>query len=712
MDRLKCEIERVTYANADSGWAVMKVTAQGYNVPVTLVGALADVAPGATLEVEGEWRVDPRFGRQFVASGWQEVMPATTEGLVRYLGSGMLYGVGPHFARLIVERFGMETLQVLDNDIGRLLEIPNIGKKKLDRIASGWERQKGVRCVSLFLQQHGVSATYAAKIYGVYGDDTVARVKSDPYRLADEVWGIGFRYADGIAASLGYVKDDPRRLRSGLLHTLTRMAESEGDVYLERDQLTAYAATLLGVDGDAVSTALEAAVSGNDVIADGSAIYLPYYYHAEWGSARRLLAMVATECDMTGDEAGEYINKVVAQSQRKGVEYDEAQIDAVRMALTHHVMVLTGGPGTGKTTTTRAIIDAFTAAGRKIRLAAPTGRAAKRMAEATGMEAVTLHRLLEYSPAGGYGRDEDNPLDGEVLIVDECSMIDLMLFYRVLRALPEGMRLVMVGDIDQLPSVGAGNVLRDIIASEVVPVTCLSRIFRQAQTSRIIMNAHAINHGRMPDMSNGRDTDFFFINVADTSKLADTVCALVADRLPKAYGVHPKEIQVLTPMHKGDAGAIALNMLLQERLTPGSGGVEGGGRVYRRGDKVMQIRNNYDKNVFNGDIGFVTEIDCKSRTLTVDFDGNRVEYESSDLDELTLAYGVTIHKSQGCEFEVVVIVVTRRHAVMLQRNLLYTAITRARKICVLVGDMAGVSMAVDNACASSRHSRLADRLRG
>lgn len=711
MERLKCEIERVTYANADSGWAVMKVSVPGYNVPVTLVGPLADVTAGATVEVEGEWKTDPRFGRQFAASSWQEVMPATTEGLVRYLGSGMLYGVGPHFARLIVDRFGMDTLQVLDNDIERLLETPKLGKKKLERIAASWERQKGVRSVSLFLQQHGVSATYASKIYGVYGDDTVARVKSDPYRLADDVWGIGFRYADGIATSLGYVKDDPRRLRSGLLHTLTRRGESEGDVYLERDSLIAQAAALLGVEGDAVSAALDVAVREKDVIADGEAVYLPYYYHAERGSARRLLAMVATESDIDSDEAEEYINKVEAMSRRKGVEYDEAQIEAVRMALTRHVMVLTGGPGTGKTTTTRAIIDALTAAGRKIRLAAPTGRAAKRMAETTGMEAVTLHRLLEYSPVGGYGRDEDNPLEGDVLIVDECSMIDLTLFYRVLRALPVDMRLVMVGDIDQLPSVGAGNVLHDIIASGRVPVTRLTRIFRQAQTSRIIMNAHAINRGCMPDMSNGRQTDFFFINVADTSKLGETVCGLVAERLPKAYGVHPKDIQVLTPMHKGEAGAIALNMLLQERLTPGGDEVEAGGRVFRRGDKVMQIRNNYDKNVFNGDIGFVTDVDRKGRTLTVDFDGNRVEYESSELDELTAAYGVTIHKSQGCEFDVVVIVVTRRHAVMLQRNLLYTAITRARKICVLVGDMAGVRMAVDNACASSRNSRLCARLR-
>ena len=558
----------------------------------------------------------------------------------------------------------------------------------------------------LFLQGFGVSTAYAAKIYRQYGKESIDKVKENPYRLADDIWGIGFKTADGIARKMGYEMNDERRLRSGLIYTLNQLAD-EGHCYAEEQQLIATARQLLEADEECIRTAMTHAIETEDLMLDGTGIYLPPFYYAECGTANRLSTLVHTK------EVGSIFTACfdLAKLQREtGIEYDEVQVEAIRQAIASKVMVLTGGPGTGKTTTTKAIITALQSAGMRILLAAPTGRAAKRMSEATGMEAKTIHRLLEYNPQDGYKRNDENPLEGDALIVDECSMIDIILMNNLTKALPTTMRLVLVGDIDQLPSVGAGNVLRDIIDSGVIPVVRLTRIFRQAQSSRIVMSAHAINRGCFPDISNGQHTDFFFMKQEEPEKVAETIVSLVRDRLPKAYRQPTANIQVLTPMQRGVVGAANLNMALQQALNHNTAALVRGGYTYKEGDRVMQLRNNYDKDVYNGDLGYVHSMDMEERTLTVDFDGQLVEYEVSELDELTLAYATTIHKSQGSEYPIVVMPVLMTHYVMLQRNLIYTGITRAKKICVLVGQTKALAYAIHNMKVLKRNTRLKERL--
>lgn len=550
-----------------------------------------------------------------------------------------------------------------------------------------------------------MSTAYAAKIYRQYGKESIDKVKENPYRLADDIWGIGFKTADGIARKMGYEMNDERRLRSGLIYTLNQLAD-EGHCYAEEEQLIATAKQLLEADEECIRTAMTHAIETEDLMLDGTAIYLPPFYYAECGTANRLSTLVNTK------EAGSFFTARfdLAKLQREtGIEYDEVQVEAIRQAIASKVMVLTGGPGTGKTTTTKAIISALQSAGMRILLAAPTGRAAKRMSEATGMEAKTIHRLLEYNPQDGYKRNDENPLE-DALIVDECSMIDIILMNNLTKALPTTMRLVLVGDIDQLPSVGAGNVLRDIIDSGVIPVVRLTRIFRQAQSSRIVMSAHAINRGGFPDISNGQHTDFFFMKQEEPEKVAETIVSLVRDRLPKAYRQPTANIQVLTPMQRGVVGAANLNMALQQALNHNTAALVRGGYTFKEGDRVMQLRNNYDKDIYNGDLGYVRSVDMEERTLTVDFDGQTVEYEASELDELTLAYATTIHKSQGSEYPIVVMPVLMTHYVMLQRNLIYTGITRAKKICVLVGQTKALAYAIHNMKVLKRNTRLKERL--
>ncbi|WP_303020786.1 SF1B family DNA helicase RecD2, partial [Muribaculum intestinale] len=689
------------------GWSVMKVKVKGYDNLVTLTGSLLDVPVGSVLLVDGDWRVDPKYGQQFVAQSWTEVMPATLYGIEKYLGSGLVKGIGPAYAKAIVSRFGLETIDVIENDIERLLEVPRLGKKPMEKIRDSWEKQKDIKEVMLFLQGHGVSPTFAAKIYRKYEKESIAKVKENPYQLADDIWGIGFKTADSIASKMGYEKNDPRRCRSGILYALNELAE-EGHVYAEPEQLVEAASKLLEAEETPVRHALASMMEAKDVIADNDVIYLPPFYHAENGSARRLQSLLSDTSLFNSDIAAEPEAEYGAKSG--DIVYDEVQQEAIQKALDSKVMVLTGGPGTGKTTTTQGIIAAFKARHMSILLAAPTGRAAKRMTEATGMEAKTIHRLLEYNPMDGYKRNDENPLEGDALIVDECSMIDILLFYNLMKAIPSNMRLILVGDIDQLPSVGAGNVLRDIIDSQQIPVVRLTRIFRQAQSSRIVMNAHAINAGQFPNIRNGLDTDFFFINQEDADEMVKLIIGLVRDRLPKKYGYPPKEIQVLTPMQRGTVGAGNLNIELQNALNPAGPSLARGGYTFRQGDKVMQIRNNYDKNVFNGDIGYITAVDTNERTLTVTFDSRLVEYDISELDEIVLAYAVTIHKSQGSEFPVVVMPVTMKHFVMLQRNLIYTGITRAKKICVLVGTTKALAYAIKQNTVSKRNTKLKERL--
>ena len=707
MEKIKCTIERITFQNPENGYSVLQTTIKGYREEQTVVGIFHEVTVGAVLTVEGNWRVDKRYGRQFAAEKWTEELPADIVGIEKYLGSGLVKGIGPKMAKLIVKHFGLETFEVIENDADRLLEVPGIGKGRVGKIRDSWEKQKDVKDIMVFLQGHGVSSTYAAKIYKQYGKDSIEKVQNNPYCLADDIWGIGFKTADGIAEKLGYEKNDSRRCRSGILYTLSKLSE-DGHVYSEREQLIKSAKELLQADEEPITQVLDQMIASEDLMLDEEAIFLPPFYYAEVGVANKLRRLIETPMGNIFDNGGTVTDDV---SQRQGqIEYDEVQLSAIRKAIGSKVMVLTGGPGTGKTTTTLGIIASFETLGQRILLAAPTGRAAKRMSEATGKEAKTIHRLLEFNPAEGYGRNDENPLDGDVLIVDESSMIDIILMNSLLKAVPLSMRLILVGDIDQLPSVGAGNVLRDIIDSGAVPVIRLTRIFRQAQSSRIVTNAHKINQGTFPDISNGRHSDFFFIKQEDPEQAARDIVNIVKNRIPKAYGYSTNDIQVLAPMQRSVVGATNLNIALQEAINPVGDSLSRGGFRYRRGDRVMQIRNNYDKDVFNGDIGTVEHVDMEERTLTVSFDGNSVEYEDSELDELTLAYATTIHKSQGSEYPVVVMPLLMTHFVMLQRNLVYTGITRAKKICIIVGTTKALAYAIHNMVVLKRNTRLKERL--
>lgn len=705
MIKIRAVIEHITYQNSENGYSILKGKVKDHNDLVTLVGTMLEVPVGSVLLCEGDWKIDRKYGKQFIVQSFEEVMPATVYGIEKYLGSGLVKGIGPKFAQLIVRQFGTDTIEVIETDIERLYEVPGIGKKRVEKIRENWEKQKDIKNVMLFLQGYGVSTAYAAKIYRCYGKESIDKVNENPYRLADDIWGIGFKTADGIANKMGYEKNDLRRCKSGLTYTLSQLSD-EGHVYAEQEQLLKSAMELLEADQDPIVQAMKEMVETEQLIMDGDVIYLPPFYYAEIGTANNLKGLM----NCMGKKAAPIQPNMEAITLQTGIEYDEVQVAAIRQAVNSKVMVLTGGPGTGKTTTTQGIIAALKTMGYSILLAAPTGRAAKRMSEATGMEAKTIHRLLEYNPADGYKRNDENPLEGDVLIVDECSMIDILLMNNLVKALPETMHLILVGDIDQLPSVGAGNVLRDIIDSERVPVVRLTRIFRQAQTSRIVMSAHAINEGKFPDISNGKDTDFFFIKNDDADAVATAIVDLVKNRLPKGYHMPLSKIQVLTPMQRGVVGSANLNLILQEALNPTKEGLSRGGYNFRKGDRVMQIRNNYDKEVFNGDLGYIESVNQEDRTLMVNFEERLVEYEVSELDELSLAYATTIHKAQGSEYPIVVMPVLMKHYVMLQRNLIYTGITRAKKVCVLIGSTKALAYAIHNLTVSNRNTKLKERL--
>ena len=721
MTKLRCVVERITYQNPENGYSVLKVHVKGYEDLVTVVGNLLDANVGSVLLMDGDWKVDSRYGRQFMAQKWEETLPATVYGMEKYLGSGLIKGVGPKYAKKIVQKFGVDTFAVIEDNIELLIEIPGIGSKRIRMIAESWERQKEVKNIMLFLQEHGVSTAFAAKIYRQYGNESIAVMKENPFRLADDIWGIGFKTADGIAEKLGFGRETYVRLRSGIMYTLSELAD-EGHVYAEREQLTQKAAALLEAEESRIVMTMDQMLKDKDLIREEDAIYLPPFYFAEVGTAGKLKKLAS---EPAGDRLWAQLLKARRETgndrlsvdvgrieQTVNMKYDEIQADAIRQAAMAKVMVLTGGPGTGKTTTTQGIIAAYRAYGLKILLAAPTGRAARRMTEATGLEAKTIHRLLECKPPEGYGKNEENPLEGDVLIVDECSMIDIIMMNSLLKAIPANMRLVLVGDIDQLPSVGAGNVLRDIIDSGCFPVIRLTRIFRQALTSRIIRNAHRINAGQMPDISNGKETDFFFLQREEPEEAVAEVVRLVKEKLPRYYRTPSSMIQVLTPMQRGVVGATNLNLVLQEAVNPQGEGLRRSGFVFRAGDKVMQIKNNYDKEIFNGDIGIIESVDLTERTLSVNFDNRKIVYDATELDELVHAYATTIHKVQGSEYQIVVMPVLMNHYVMLQRNLIYTGITRAKKILVMVGTKKALSYAVRNVTVTRRNTMLTERLGG
>ena len=748
MMKIRCVVERITYQNPENGYTILKCRVKDYTELVPVVGSLLDANVGSVLLVEGNWKVDTKYGRQFIAENWEETLPATVYGMEKYLGSGLIKGVGPKFAKRIVQKYGVNTFAVIEDNVQLLIEVDGIGSKRVKMIAESWERQKEVKNIMLFLQEHQVSSSFAAKIYKQYGNESIAVMKENPYQLADDIWGIGFKTADQIAEKLGFGKESYVRLRSGLMYTLSELS-NDGHVYAEKQQLIDKASELLEASAENIIMTMDEMLKKEELILEKNilkrdqeenlitAIYLPPFYYAEVGVAGKLKKIASAPA---GDRM--YVKLMEARKatgntelsvdveriqEKVGMTYDEIQADAIRRAATAKVMVLTGGPGTGKTTTTQGIIAAYRAYGLQVLLAAPTGRAAKRMTEATGLEAKTIHRLLECKPPEGYQKDEENPLEGDVLIIDECSMIDIVLMNSLLKAIPPSMRLILVGDIDQLPSVGAGNVLRDIIDSDAFPVIRLTRIFRQAQSSRIVMSAHRINEGKLPDLSNGKATDFFFMENDDAEAAVPQIVNLVQKKLPNYYHVEPSQIQVLTPMQRGVVGATNLNLSLQEALNPpeheifmrGRGAVtvqkdclRRSGFAFRADDKVMQIKNNYDKEVFNGDIGMIESVNAEDRSLKVNFDGRSIEYDVTDLDELVHAYATTIHKAQGSEYPIVVMPILMNHYVMLQRNLIYTGITRAKKILVMVGSKKALSYAIRNVTVTKRNTLLKERLQG
>lgn len=716
---LEGTLERLTFQNEENGYTVARVIPKGKSNEVTVVGTLTGVNIGELLHLEGIWTSHPQYGRQFEVRSFSVHYPATTEGLRKYLGSGLVRGVGPVTASRIVEYFGVTILDVIESTPHRLREVPGIGAHRVETITRAWEEQKQIKEIMMFLQGHGVSTSLAVRIYKKYGQDSIGVVRGNPYQLAREVFGIGFRTADKIARQMGIALSAPTRLQAGLLFTLSTLCD-DGHCYATREQLLQEAVRLLEVEQSACEEQLVALIQQDDLIAEdtpeGQAIYLPPFFMAERGVSSRLRRIQLSSRDRLSDfQSTDWERAFSWLAKQNPITLTELQKEAVRMALTNKVSILTGGPGTGKSTITGSIIKMIQSRRNSVLLAAPTGRAAKRLSEATGLEAKTIHRLLEFKPGGGslFLKDQKNPLDADLIIIDETSMVDILLMNHLLNAIDQGSHLLLVGDVDQLPSVGPGNVLRDLIASEVIPVTRLQTIFRQAEDSFIIVNAHRINRGEMPIFSqNARD--FFLFQEKDPQKAAAWVFDLVSKRIPDKFGFKPAgDIQVLSPMHRGAVGVGELNEKLQEGLNPPSptkNDFRHGHRVFREGDRVMQIRNDYERQVFNGDMGWITAIDLEEGLVSIDFDGRSVQAELAQLDELVHAYAVSIHKAQGSEFPVVVIPLLPQHYLMLQRNLLYTAVTRARKLVILVGTKQAIAMAVKNNRIASRNTRLACRL--
>nr|MBN1228749.1 ATP-dependent RecD-like DNA helicase [Anaerolineae bacterium] len=731
---LEGTVERVTYYNEENGYSVVRIrptsnlslwSAVDENGLITVVGYLPELNPGENLEIEGTWQTHTNYGRQLQAINVRQVAPATVEGIRRYLGSGLIKGIGPKTAERIVGHFGLETLDILDHDTDRLYEVDGVGPHRVRLITRAWAEQQEIKRVMLFLQSHKVSTSLAVKIYKNYGDAAIQLVEEDPYRLARDIFGIGFRTADQIAQNLGLTPDHPRRLEAGLVYTLNQAAD-EGHVYLPRQKLIAMAASLLEVAEEDILPAVERAESAELVIQDhaidiydendapDSAVYLPAFYYSEIGSARRLRMFLETPVSRINNEPQpDWLMLIGQAASQSSTLLTGQQRGAVHGALTHKVSIITGGPGTGKTTTLQMLIAVLKAAGRTFALASPTGRAAKRLSEAAGHPARTIHRMLGYSPARGFLHNEDDPIPADMIIVDECSMLDQFLAYALLRAVDARSHLVMVGDVDQLPSVGAGDVLRDVIASGEVPVTRLDTIFRQAEDSLIIQNAHRINQGLQPLFPDSAQ-DFFLFSIADDpERAADLVVDIVQNRVPNRFGYHPLEdIQVIVPMYRGAVGVSALNERLQQALNPPGRPAEQrlGGRIFRVGDKVLQMRNNYDKEVFNGDVGHIRSFDMAQQEMNIVFDDRLVTYDWLEAHELTHAYAISVHRSQGSEYPVIVMPIVTQHYMLLQRNLLYTAVTRAKELVILVGSKRAIAIAVKNNEVSKRYTALERRL--
>lgn len=715
LQTLEGTLERVTFQNEENGYTVAKVIPRGKAYEVTVIGTLTGVNVGESLRLRGMWTEHPRYGKQFQVRDYVVQLPATLEGLRKYLGSGLIRGIGPVNAGRIVDVFGLQTLDVIEHNVNRLREVPGIGEKRAASVAVAWEEQKQIKEIMLFLQSHGVSTGLAVKIFKQYGDEAIAIVQENPYRLAKDIWGIGFKTADKVARQMGVAHDAPQRIEAGLRYVLGTFSD-EGHCFATRLQLLDAATQILEVPTAGCEPALEGLLQQEELIAEDEAIYLPPFFRAEASVAAKLRLLLRSPRDrLEIFTAVDWDRAFTGLDARNDFKLAEAQRRAVRMALTHKVAILTGGPGTGKTTITRAIIQLLQSKGCSVLLAAPTGRAAKRLSELTGLEAKTLHRLLEYKPAQGnrFLRDSENPLDTDLIIVDEASMIDILLINHLLQAVEAGSHLLLVGDGDQLPSVGPGNVLQDLIASTVIPVTRLETIFRQADDSFIIVNAHRINHGELP-LFPPETRDFFLFHQEDPEQATELVLDIVARRIPAKFGLDARrDVQVLSPMHRGPAGVSALNRRLQEVLNPPAADktqITHGSRILRTGDRVMQIHNDYERQVFNGDMGYIIAIDLEDQTVTIAFDDTTALYEFSELDAIVHAYAVSIHKAQGSEFPAVVLPLLTQHYMMLQRNLLYTGVTRARSLVVLVGGVRAIAIAVRNDKIARRNTRLAQRL--
>jgi len=744
METLNGSVERITYYNPENGYSVLRIRPEQRRLPglsrdglVTITGNLPELTPGEYLKLRGQWVNHPKHGLQFQVEVCEQTTPATLAGIRRYLGSGMIKGIGPHLSERIVAHFGERTLQIIEEQPELLRQVPDIGPVRARRIAAAWEEQKQVKEIMLFLHSYGVSTNLAIKVFKQYGDEALQVVQSDPYRLATDIYGVGFKTADRIAQALGLPADHPSRLEAGVVYGLNQ-ASDDGHVFMPGQELMERAASLLDLSVDVLPPALERLDLAGRVrreilplpasgqgIAQGAppaslseattaygveAVYLAPLYHSEISVAERLRSLAGALPSRLSDLPPAFVALDPSLSPE--------QQAAIRTALSHPVSVLTGGPGTGKTTALKALIVALESARKRYALASPTGRAAKRLSQATGRSASTIHRLLAFTPGEGFKHNAENPLEVDMLVVDEASMLDLYLANHLFKALRPGAHLLLVGDVDQLPSVGAGDVLRDVIASDVAPVTRLSVIFRQAAHSQIITNAHRINQGQMPIFSTAQDGqrgDFFLFSAESPEEAADWVEQVVCKRIPEKFDLHPRdEIQVLSPMYRGPAGVNALNERLQASLNPPSIGKPEKrlfGQILRPGDKLMQTQNNYDKDVYNGDIGYLFAINPLEQSLTVDFEGRAVPYDWSEADQLVLAYAVSVHKSQGSEFPAVVMPLVTQHYLMLQRNLLYTAVTRARRLCVLVGSRRAIGMAVHNDKVSQRYTALDWRLR-
>ncbi len=718
MEKIAGSIERVTYYNPDNGYSVLKikpdmpVKAENKNRGVvTVVGNLPELQPGEFIHASGKWIEHSKHGNQFQVESLEQAIPITLWGIRKYLGSGLIKGVGDKTAEKIVDLFGENTLEIIENHPERLLEVNNLGEKRAKEITNSWIEQKTIKEIMIYLHGFGITTNMSLKIYKEYGDESINILKSNPYTLSDDIHGIGFKSADKIAVSIGLPSDHPYRIEAGIIYSLENMA-SDGHSFVPMEEMKGKVSELLVVNQDLVDTSIEQLLGDKKIVVEElvneetiKAVYLPQYYYAEVNSAKKLIGL--GDSSQTENSASQ-----LAFDHITGQLSKEQEI-AIRTALSEPVSVITGGPGTGKTTCIRSLIDLAGSAGRKYALVSPTGRASKRLSEATGKPASTIHRLLGFGRDGKFKHNEDNPIPFDLLVVDEVSMMDIQLSYSLLKALQPGTSIVFVGDVDQLPPVGAGNFLRDVIDSEVFPLTKLSKIFRQDKDSHIISNAHLINQGEMPVFD--KDSQDFFMFRADSPiQAADWVLDLITNRMPRKFGVKPEEIQVLAPMYRGDAGIHELNSKIQDAVNPGNilkPERKSGNNSFRVGDKVLQLRNNYDKKVFNGDIGIIKDILSTEKEVIIEYDGRDVSYGWNETDEITLAYAISIHKSQGSEFPIIIVVLLPQHYLMLQRNLVYTAVTRAKEACVLVSNYKALGISVRNNKIKYRYSWLAERIR-